>query len=489
MSKHYRKPGIYIEQVSPLPRTITQASTAIPVFIGYTELAIHQGQPALNTPVKIHSFSEYQAKFGGNYPPIFEILPATPTDPDPITIHGELKSIVLKPKQKAYLYHSIRDFFYHGGGSCYIISVGTYADANEVFIHRDELLGTTSSTPAGLQVLASVPEASLVLIPDAVELGHEAFPIYQELLRTAAQDQKRFAILDIPNGFLERTVDRDIIEEFRTGIGNQHLSFGAAYYPWLNRLESDFRLSYTNLESSLSLQELLPEPAAQQFLQTTTGSAETIHRSLEILSPTYQAILHQMAKRLISFPSSGAVAGTFCLTDTSRGVWKAPANISLSGFTGPSVSISSSQQEDLNSGGLSGKSINAIRLFPGKGILIWGARTLAGNDKEWRYVPVRRTAIMIEQSIKTALLAWSGEPNTPTTWNGVKLSCENFLLNLWRNGGLAGAKFEDAFFVRVGLGQTMTQQDILDNLLKVEIGLAMIRPAEFIIIRVSQEID
>ncbi|MFC3417263.1 phage tail sheath family protein [Algoriphagus hitonicola] len=489
MSKKYRRPGIYIEQVSTLPRTIIQVPTAIPSFIGYTEKAIHKGQSALNTPVKINSFAEYTAKFGENYQPIFELIPATPDDPHPITINGESKSFTLKTNQKAYLYFSVRDFFYNGGGSCYIISVGTYSDQNEVLIKREELLGTASSTPAGLKALENVQEASLVLIPDAVELRNEAFPVYQDMLRTCPQDQKRFAILDIPDGFLDRTVDRDVIEEFRTGIGNQHLSFGAAYYPWLNRPMSDFKLSYKNLDPSIALDEILAEPAVQQFLASTDETDPDFHRSLEILSPTYNSILQEMAKKLIAFPSSGAVAGVYCMTDTSRGVWKAPANVSLSGFIEPTVSINSSQQEDLNTGGFSGKSINAIRLFPGIGILIWGARTLAGNDYEWRYVPVRRTAIMIEQSIKTALISWSSEPNNPSTWNAIKMSCENFMVSLWREGGLAGAKPEDAFFVRVGLGQTMTQQDILDNLLKLEIGVAMIRPAEFIILRISQKME
>ncbi|MGM0945002.1 MAG: phage tail sheath family protein [Bacteroidota bacterium] len=489
MSKKFRRPGVYIKEISTLPKTIIQVPTALPAFIGYTEIAIHEGRSALNTPVRVNSLAEYKAKFGENYQPIFELLPALADDPHPIIIDGVSKSIILKANQKAYLYLSVQDFFYNGGGSCYIISVGTYADQNEVLIKREELLGTASSTPAGIKALGAEKEPSLVLIPDAVELGNEAFPVYQEMLRTCEQDQKRFAIMDIPDGFLERTAERDIIEEFRTGIGNQHLSFGAAYYPWLNRPASDFNLSYKNLDSSIALDEILLEPAAQQFLSSNTKTDPNFHRSLEILSPTYKSILQGMAKKLSAFPSSGAVAGAYSMTDTSRGVWKAPANISLSGFTEPSITINSSQQEDLNAGGLSGKSINAIRLFTGRGVLIWGARTLAGNDNEWRYVPVRRTAIMIEQSIKKALGDWSVEANNSSTWNAVKMSCENFMVALWRQGGLAGAKAEDAFFVRVGLGQTMSPQDILDNLLKVEIGIAMIRPAEFIILRISQKME
>jgi phage tail sheath protein FI len=153
------------------------------------------------------------------------------------------------------------------------------------------------------------------------------------------------------------------------------------------------------------------------------------------------------------------------------------------------VSVSAEEQAGLNVDATSGKSINVIRFFQGKGNLVWGARTLAGNDNEWRYIPVRRLYIFVEESIKKATEFVVFEPNDANTWLRVKTMIENFLTNLWREGALAGAKSEQAFFVRVGLGQTMTALDILEGRMNVEIGLAAVRPAEFIILKFSHKLQ
>jgi phage tail sheath protein FI len=147
--------------------------------------------------------------------------------------------------------------------------------------------------------------------------------------------------------------------------------------------------------------------------------------------------------------------------------------------------IDSKEQDDLNVDANAGKSINAIRKFTGKGILIWGARTLAGNDNEWRYVSVRRFFNMVEESIRKACLPFVFEPNVVNTWIKVRGMIQNYLTTKWREGALAGAKPEQAFFVKVGLDQTMTQDDILNGRMIIEIGMAPLRPAEFIIIRIS----
>lgn len=136
-----------------------------------------------------------------------------------------------------------------------------------------------------------------------------------------------------------------------------------------------------------------------------------------------------------------------------------------------------------------GKSVNAIRPFNGKGILVWGARTLDGNSSEWRYISVRRFFIMVEESAKKATVQFVFEPNDANTWTKIRAMIENFLTVLWRDGALAGSKPEQAFFVKCGLGQTMTAQDILDGKLIVEIGMAAVRPAEFIILRFMHKLQ
>jgi uncharacterized protein len=173
--------------------------------------------------------------------------------------------------------------------------------------------------------------------------------------------------------------------------------------------------------------------------------------------------------------------------DNKRGVWKAPANESIASVVGPSFQISFDLQKNLNVDAVAGKSINAIRTFTGKGTLVWGARTLAGNDNEWRYISVRRFFNMVEESSKKATEPFVFEPNDANTWVKVQGMIENFLTTLWRAGALQGAKPEHAFYVAVGLGKTMTALDILEGRMIVEIGMAVVRPAEFIILRFSHK--
>ncbi len=200
----------------------------------------------------------------------------------------------------------------------------------------------------------------------------------------------------------------------------------------------------------------------------------------------FKGVSDKIKEAMCTLPPSGAIAGVYAMVDRTRGVWKAPANLSLSSVIGPSVKIDNQEQEDLNVHD-TGKSINAIRAFTGKGTLVWGARTLAGNDNEWRYVPVRRFFIMVEESVKKASEPFVFEPNDANTWIKVKVMIENFLTLQWRAGALQGAKPEQAFFVNVGLGTTMSEVDILEGRMIVEIGMAAVRPAEFIILRFSHK--
>lgn len=195
-----------------------------------------------------------------------------------------------------------------------------------------------------------------------------------------------------------------------------------------------------------------------------------------------------LAQQYIIMPPSSAIAGVYAMVDRTKGVWKAPANVSLNRVIGPTAKITDADQESLNIHE-SGKSINAIRAFTGKGIMVWGARTLAGNDNEWRYISVRRFFNMVEESIKKASEAFVFESNDANTWVKVRAMIENFLIAQWQAGALAGATPTDAFYVKVGLGQTMTAADILNGLMIVEIGMAAVRPAEFIVLRFSHKIQ
>ncbi|RUT69443.1 phage tail protein [Flavobacterium cupreum] len=204
---------------------------------------------------------------------------------------------------------------------------------------------------------------------------------------------------------------------------------------------------------------------------------------------SYNAIKAEIGALPLTLPPSSAVAGIYARVDSNRGVWKAPANVGINYVIKPTLKITNGDQDNLNVDTVAGKSINAIRSFTGKGTLIWGSRTLAGNDNEWRYVPVRRFFNMAEESIKKATEQFVFEPNDANTWIRVRAMIENFLILQWRAGALAGAKPEQAFYVRVGLGQTMSALDILEGRMIVEIGMAVVRPAEFIILRFSHKMQ
>lgn len=210
-----------------------------------------------------------------------------------------------------------------------------------------------------------------------------------------------------------------------------------------------------------------------------------LYQSHSVLYNIVKAVQNELAKQ----PPSAAMAGVYASVDNARGVWKAPANVSLSSVSGPSVIINDQIQENLNVDSVAGKSINAIRKFTGKGTVVWGARTLDGNSNEWRYISVRRFFNMVEESVKKSSGRFVFEPNDANTWVKVTSMIENYLTLLWKEGALAGAKAEQAFFVKCGLGVTMTAQDILEGRMNVEIGMAVVRPAEFIILKFSHKMQ
>jgi phage tail sheath protein FI len=211
----------------------------------------------------------------------------------------------------------------------------------------------------------------------------------------------------------------------------------------------------------------------------------TYDSALYTMFPVYKNIILGISDTPTTVPPSGAIAGVYATIDNQRGVFKAPANVSLAGVVGPDYNFDASETDALNVDTNAGKSINAIRAFSGKGTLVWGARTLAGNDNEWRYVNVRRFFNMVEESVKKSTYWAVFEANDANTWVKLRGMIENYLTQKWREGALAGATTKDAFFVKCGLGTTMTSQDILEGRLNVEVGMAVVRPAEFIILKFS----
>ena len=186
---------------------------------------------------------------------------------------------------------------------------------------------------------------------------------------------------------------------------------------------------------------------------------------------------------LLKVPPSGHVMGIYARTDTERGVWKAPANEVVRGVLQFETTLTKGEQDILNP-----VHVNCFRDFrtANRGLRLWGARTLS-SDPEWKYVNVRRLFLFLEKSIENGMQFAVFEPNTESLWATVKRSISNFLVTVWRAGGLEGVLQEEAFFVNVGYGLTMTQADIDNGRLIVEVGVAPVKPAEFVIIRISQK--
>ena len=525
-------PGVYVEEINAFPGSAVAVETAVPVFIGYTQKADRKGKSLNMVPTRVTSFAEYAELFGHGFNPTFTVAPATtaPAPPPPATGKGAAnpapaapaanagptftlngKDYLLTPNNTLNFYSCIRMFYQNGGSKCFILSVGTYGDnATGVPVQISDFFGGNDPAKDIFKILEKEYEPTLVVIPDIISTPSDAYSLYLQVLLHCSKTQNRFGIFDVMQSDA-KTPDEDIAD-FRLAIGTTALNYGAAYYPWLNTsVISASEIDFKNLDASVDLTAILPEnpdkikevlatkvksqadhdakKATQtpQWLDADQRSIDTNYQqSLLSVSPSYKQLMDEIRSRLNLLPPSAAMAGIYTLIDSTRGVWKAPANVSLSAVNSPSLNISHDQQEQMNIDVIAGKSINVIRPFPGIGTLIWGARTLDGNSQDWRYINVRRTMIMIEQSLKLATRAYVFEPNDSGTWITLHSMMNNFLFNLWKQGALAGAVPEQAYEIQVGLGKTMTPTDILDGILRVSVKVAVVRPAEFIVITFQQ---
>lgn len=564
MPSNYSTPDVYVEEISTLPPSVAEVSTAIPAFIGYTENVVYNAKNLTNVPTRIGTLLEYKMYFGGPDTARFTVA---------LDDQGNISSVVADAADTQHkLYYALDHFFKNGGSNCYVVSVGAYGTKQK------------ADFKAGLDAVAKEDEPTLIILSEAATL---AVDDYYELCNLAllqcADLKDRFCIFDVLPGSGQ-------VEIFRQKISANNLKYGAAYYPYLNT-----SLNYIYEETDITVTGL-PDPADQNknqpagnvvftkdlggvkasysgaaadtpLVEVQNGSGtktvaftiankkltianvgangkpgtvvldawtnwtdpSKVNFTLEIVGDgsqdvdalaetalttpkvdpkapaagkssalsdikktqtgIYNSIKQELSKLRVVLPPAPAVAGVYAATDRERGVWKAPANVSLNAVISPTVKITANDQEKLNIDENGGKSINAIRSFYGKGTLVWGARTLAGNDNEWRFVPVRRLFNMIEESAKKASYFAVFEPNDGTTWLKVKGMIDSYLYGLWQQGALAGSSPKAAYYVNVGLGTTMTQDDILAGRLIIEIGIAAVRPAEFMILRFSHKLQ
>lgn len=440
---------------STLPPSVTEVPTDLPAFIGYT--GKRPGAAGTTGPVvaRVSTMLEYEQLFGGA-----KAMPYL-VRCDPMK---NVREVLRNPPKdngtagpEFLLYYALRHFFENGGGTCYVVSIGTYADRID-----------KAHIAAGLDLIARQDEPTLLVLIDAVNLALPAD--YHAMCRAAlAQCQTRndrFALFDVRQDLASPDF-RAEIAAFRQGIGAESLQYGAAYYPYL-----ETTLSYAYDEANVTVE--MTAGARKDLAQLKTEDAAL-----------YGKIKTLLAEQRVVLPPSAAAAGICARTDRERGVWKAPANIAIAAVRRPIVVIDNAAQDEMNLDE-SRRPINALRSLAGKGTLITGARTLAGSRDEWRYISVRRLFLMIEESARKSTAFVASEPNDVTTWLKVRSMLNDFLYKLMERGALAGGAQDQSYFVNVGLGQSMTAEDVQAGRLIIEMGVAAIRPAEFTLIRIIQ---
>jgi phage tail sheath protein FI len=491
MPENLKTPGVYIVEKDTGANAVVQVSTAVPVFIGYTESAEINGKFFHMKPVHISSLSEFELFFGKAPTPVFTVKPAEKGHED-LNISGQQYVLQQSPHSNFYLYNSLKLFFDNGGADCYIISIGQYGTG------AAHLELSAEAFKKAIDILPKEEVPTMLLMPDTLLLNEEDgsyYSVQSHALAHCGKYMDKVALFDIWGGGEELPLGEEknkYVTRFRENIGLDNLSYGAAYYPWVKtNIITLNDIGYENF--NLDALEGLIQEAHKPILNNIKSAANEKEKKywdsgLKNASKEYKLLRKTIADKLSVLPAAPAMAGLYTRTDKSRGVWIAPANQNLNSVIAPALKITHEDQESLNVDAISGKSINAIRAFKGRGsAIVWGARTLAGNNVEWRYINVRRLFILIEQSIKNAAFSVVFKPNVAVTWSVVKGMIGNFLTNLWRQGALVGSTPSEAFSVNCGLEETMTPEDVQEGIMRIKVKAAASRPAEFIVITFEQK--
>jgi len=496
--------GVYLTEAGAFPVSVVGVATAVPIFVGYTEKS-----KSRLAAVPIGSMADYTATFGAGHDAKYAVESVARENSDFRVGDGFYR--VTGPRTAQYnLFNAVKLFYANGGGQCWIVSVGDYAG-----IVKQDLLD-------GLAVAADVAGPTMLIVPDACILEEEG--AYADVTTTQINQcgmlGDRVAILDLPGAMDPESwtsaglaAQRD---RFHADVeaAAHNLGYGAAYAPALRTSVLGANdVDYTNLQATQAGSDMLKgllEAQNVEIFGAGTAKAKLIQSKLDLAFPvdieknsvapedvrTLDRFLTNalplllqvqsiVATKLNVAPPSGAIAGVCASNDIASGVWAAPAGITPMAVVAPEVAMTDAQQAAYTLPG-DGKAINILRDFPGRGTVVWGARTLDGNSPDYRYIQVRRTLIYIEQSIKNALNQFAFAANDKQTWTAVTATISSFLNGLWQEGALMGAYAKEAYNVQCGLGTTMTERDILDGTMIVAMTLSLMHPAEFIVLTITQ---
>jgi hypothetical protein len=325
------------------------------------------------------------------------------------------------------LSHAIYGFFLNGGRRCYVVNVG-----------KGKPITGGGSQRTGLQVLEQIDEVAIVAAPGFTDASS-----YEAVLSHCEKLEDRVAILDAPQEVKDLSALTKVATQPATPKGG-----GGGDAP------------------------STPPPSGLRPRQSDRGFGTLYFPWITVRDP--------ITNELAEIAPSGHLAGIWARTDATRGVHKAPANEPIRGALDTTYLLTRDEQADLNDAG-----INCIRFFPREGIRVWGARTLAAGSSEWRYLNVRRLFNMIEESIAVSTRWIVFEPNDQTLWKSIRRDVSAFLTRLWRDGALMGQTPEEAFFVKCD--EETNPPEVIDaGMVVTLIGIAPVKPAEFIIFKISQ---
>lgn len=309
----------------------------------------------------------------------------------------------------------------------------THSGATVLMGGTDHNAPANTDYAAAFEVLRDFRDVSIIVLPGKTWIKGGDNGAIEAAIAHAEYMGNRMVIVDPPN---PRVSDELVSPKAFLDLGAPNSPYSALYYPWLT-----------------------------------------------VPNPFYDADLAANKPKTFALPPSAFAAGMWARIDASRGVWKAPAGLeaTLRGAQGANVVIGNEYQDNLNEWG-----VNCIRSIQGPAVL-WGARTLAAKAKpEFRYIPVRRTQSMIGESLYRALQAVVFEPNDHKLWASLRASSTDFMDGLFRSGAFQGEKASEAYFVHCGLGATMTQGDIDAGIVRLVVGFAPQKPAEFVVIQIQQ---
>jgi len=495
----YQSPGVYIEE-QPAVGPIEGVGTAVAAFMGLAQ------KGDFNSPKLITNWTQFRATFGDFV-------------------------------EDSYLAHSVYGFFLNGGTRCYVVRVG--ADATSPAASAQLPSSTEAGVvaygvnarelgPGGNDITVEIADATEGTPDDSFKVTVKKGTATETFdnLTTKSGDRNAATVVNRDSQLITlEEVGRTAAAKRRPASASYSLSGGTSAAPARIDTEDyvgdtakqtglggfqavdevtmicipDLMMAYQkeliDLEGVQAIQKAVidhcegahdrmaildspPDQDPQQIADWRTGPANYDSAFATLYYPWIQ-VFDPTTGQNIAVPPSGHIAGIWSRTDASRGVHKAPANEVVRGALGLGRQVTRGEQDGLNPEG-----INVIRAFPGRGIRVWGARTLT-SDEAWRYLNVRRLFNFIEESILNGTQWVVFEPNDQDLWERIRRTITAFLLRLWRDGMLAGAKPDEAFYVKCD-EETNPEDQIEAGQVTVEIGIAPSRPAEFVVIRIGQ---